>query len=178
MDVALKATLQNLPARGLRVFQRSSGTDFILQGRLTVLTTVIVTQDTFKRLWKAEVPFMSGEWQRAWKKRGEYFAGISEKTKEYKRALQKKKKRKEKKKSTVLCVPPALTAQFLATLSPISFYFSGVYNVISAEGLTRSLRFVGSAGKMQNDRLSNNRALSTFYSNFLLVLLRIVFLRR
>lgn len=85
--------------------------------------------------------------------------GISEKTKEYKRALQKKKK-----KSTVLCVPPAPAAQFLATLSPISFYFSGVYNVISAEGLTRSLRFVGSAGKMQNDRLSNNGAPSPLFT--------------
>lgn len=48
-------------------------------------------------------------------------------------------------------------------LSPISFHFSGVYNVIPAEDLTS---FIGSAGKMQNDHLSQK--LTTPFLFFLL----------
>lgn len=72
---------------------------------------------------------------------------------------------------------PPTTSPF-TMLSPISFYFSGVHNVISAEDLTRSSSFIGSAGIMQNHRLSENLTLSIFsffYSNFLLFLLHLLF---
>lgn len=86
------------------------------------------------------------------------------KQKEYKRALQK---------YTVLCVPLAPTTPLFTMLSPIYFYFSGVYNVISAEVLTRSLSFIGSAGKIQS--LSKNLFFIVYY-NFLLFFLHLLFL--
>ena len=61
------------------------------------------------------------------------------------------------------CGPRPIT--LFTMLSPISFHFSCVYNVISADDLTRSLSFIGSAGKKQNDLwVSPRNWHSIFYS--------------
>ena len=99
------------------------------------LTTALVTEDTFERS-----NLFSGCRKGCVEGRiYVFFTATNEKTKKYKGALQI---------FTVFSFPLAPITLLFPSLSPISFfYFSCVYNVISAEDLTRSLSFSDSAGE-------------------------------
>lgn len=104
------------------------------------LTTVPVTEDTFKR----SEPFSCQEADVRGCGKGRiyvflvFFTGTNGKTKEYKGALQTFT-------SLVSLWPRSLGSSLCS--DQYLFYFSGVYNVISGEDLTRSLSFGNSAGE-------------------------------